>query len=100
MTTTHLSIDIEPALTATKALLYFTASWCGPCKMFGPIIEKFKLARPDILVVKIDVDEKRDLAGLYGVRGIPTVIALEYGAEKTRHTGLTDDLKLESLFGF
>ena len=98
MTTTHLTVDLEPALTAPKALLYFTAPWCAPCKMFGPILDKFAINNPEIMIVKIDVDEKRDLAGLYGVRGIPTVIALEFGAELTRQTGLADDVKLGSMF--
>lgn len=98
MTTTHLTIDIEPAMNAPKALLYFTAAWCGPCKMFGPVLEKFSEKHPDIMVVKIDADEKRDLIGLYGVRSVPTVIALEFGAEKGRNTGVADESKLLGLF--
>jgi thioredoxin 1 len=98
MTTTHLTVDLEPALAAPKALLYFTAAWCAPCKMFGPILAKFAENNPEIMVVKIDADEKRDLLSLYGVRGIPTVIALEFGAEKTRQTGLTDESKLRDMF--
>lgn len=98
MTTTHLTIDVEPALTAPKALLYFTATWCGPCKMFGPALSRFAENNQDIMVVKIDADEKRDLLALYGVRGVPTVIALEYGAEKARHTGMTDESSLKALF--
>ena len=99
MTTTHLTAQLEPAITAEKALLYFTAPWCAPCKMFGPIIEQFKEENPNVMVVKIDIDEKRDLATLYGVRGIPTVIALEHGAEKGRHTGLTNETTLKNLVG-
>ena len=99
MTTTHLTDELEPALAAPKALLYFTAPWCGPCKQFGPIVEKFKTNHPDVMVVKIDVDEKRDLAGLYGVRGIPTVISLEYGAERTRRTGYSDEDVIGAMFG-
>lgn len=100
MTTTHLTIDLEPALSAPKALLYFTATWCGPCKSFGPIVEQFKNDHPDAMIVKIDVDEKRDLLGLYGIRGVPTIIMLEDGAEKTRHTGTTTREHLNFLFGY
>lgn len=96
--TTHLTANIEPALAAPKALLYFTAAWCGPCKMFKPVIEKFAEDNKDVSVVKIDVDESRDLVVLYAVRGIPTVIALELGAERTRSTGLTTLDKLELMF--
>ena len=97
MTTTHLTAGIETAVSAESSLLYFTAGWCGPCKAFGPIVEKFKTDHPDVVVSKIDVDEKRDLATLYGVRGIPTVIALRDGNELGRHTGLTTAEKLEAL---
>jgi thioredoxin-like negative regulator of GroEL len=100
MTTTHLTIDLESALAAEKSLLYFTAPWCVHCKNLNPMVEKFKNDHLEVMVVKIDTDEKRDLAGLYGVIGIPTVIALEYGAERARHCGFIDDLKLGSMFGF
>jgi thioredoxin-like negative regulator of GroEL len=100
--TSHLTADLEPALVAPKALLYFTAPWCGPCKFFGPLVEEFQNNHPEIMVVKIDTDEKNDLCGLYGVKGIPTVISLEYGAERSRHTGMIMggvDVKLVSMFG-
>lgn len=99
MITTHLTSDIEQAIAAPKALLYFTATWCGPCRSFAPIVESFKNNHTDVMVVKIDVDEKRDLAGLYGVRGVPTVIVLEYGAEIARHTGMTSESQLQLLVG-
>ena len=99
MTTTHLTIDIEAAIAAPKALLYFTAPWCAPCKMFGPVIEKFQASNPDVVIAKINADEKRDLLMLYGVRGIPTVISLEFGAERERKTGLTDETSLGAMFG-
>lgn len=99
MTTEHVTKDIEEAIAASKSLLYFTAAWCGPCKSFAPIVEQFKSGHPDVMVVKIDVDNNRDLANLYSVREVPTVIALEHGAEKARHTGMTTETKLELLVG-
>lgn len=99
MTIEHITKSVEQAIAAPKSLLYFTAVWCGPCKSFAPIVEQFKTNNPDVMVVKIDVDDNRDLASLYSVRGVPTVISLEYGAEKGRHTGLTSETKLESLVG-
>lgn len=53
--------------------LYFSAEWCGPCKMYGPIIEKFS-KEENIKVTKIDVDKEHELALKYGIRSIPTTL--------------------------
>lgn len=97
--TKHLTSDIETAVASEKALLYFTASWCGPCKMFGPVVEKFKTEHPGVSVVKIDVDDNREIAQLYSIRSVPTVIALGFGDERGRHTGLTNESTLKQLIG-
>jgi thiol-disulfide isomerase/thioredoxin len=48
-----------------KKVLYFTASWCPPCKVIGPIVEKMAKSNPDITFVKIDIDELPEAAA-YG----------------------------------
>lgn len=90
MTTEHVTKDIEQAIAAEKAVLYFSAPWCGPCKSFGPIIESFKTDNPSVVVCKIDIDQSRDLTSLYTVRSVPTTIFLEHGAEVARQVGSTD----------
>ena len=66
--------------------LYFSAPWCGPCRMFGPIMEQLS---KEITVEKINVDENQDLAIKYGVRNVPTVILVDgTGKEFTRHVGV------------
>lgn len=56
--------------------LYFSAEWCGPCKMYGPTMEK--LAKEEnIQVTKIDVDQDHDLAQKYGIRSIPTTLIVD-----------------------
>ena len=66
--------------------LYFSAPWCGPCRMFGPIMEQLS---KEITVEKINVDENQDLAIKYGVRNVPTVILVDgTGKEVTRHVGI------------
>lgn len=95
--TSHLTSELEPAISADKALLYFSASWCGPCKSFKPMLEEFEKAHPEIVVVKIDVDDKRDLALLYAVRAVPTLIVLTNGDETHRSVGTVERSKLESM---
>jgi thioredoxin len=58
----------------------FWASWCAPCTMLGPVLEKEIEARAgSIELVKIDVDENQDLAAMYSIRGIPAVKAFRNG---------------------
>ena len=68
-----------------KKILYFSAAWCGPCKMLGPIMESLA---GEINYEKIDVDNNQDLSIQYGVRNIPTLVLVENGEAVGRLTGL------------
>lgn len=68
-----------------KKILYFSAAWCGPCKMLGPIMESLS---GQINYQKIDVDQNQDLSIQYGVRNIPTLVLVENGEAVRRLTGL------------
>ncbi len=61
-------------------LLDFWATWCGPCKMFAPILEETAAElSDDILVGKIDVDQNTELAVRFGVRSIPSIFIMKNG---------------------
>ena len=77
-----------------KKILYFSAAWCGPCKMLGPIMESLS---GQINYEKIDVDNNQDLSIQYGVRNIPTLILVENGEAVGRLTGLQQK---ESILNF
>ena len=62
-----------------KVLVDFFATWCGPCKMLSPILEKVASEHEDLTVLKVDVDEVGDVASKYGIRSIPTLILFEDG---------------------
>ncbi len=69
-------------------LVDFWATWCGPCKMLSPVIEK--LAEDfdgKIKIGKINVDEEMDLAIKYNVEVIPTLIMFKNGKEEKRTSG-------------
>lgn len=60
-------------------LVDFWASWCGPCRMLGPVVSEIAEENPQIKVGKINVDEEPELASMFGVASIPTVMAFKGG---------------------
>ena len=68
-----------------KQILYFTASWCGPCRTLGPIMESLN---GQINYRKLDVDNEQDLAVKYKIRSVPTLVLVENGVEKNRMIGV------------
>ena len=69
----------------SKQLWYFSAPWCGPCKMFGPTMDR--VASQGIQVNKINIDYDADSVTKYGVRSVPTTILVENGQEVRRFVG-------------
>ena len=85
MTLIHCENDFNK-LIEEEAVVDFYATWCGPCKMFGPIFEEVANEK-NINFVKLDVDKYSDVAREYGVMSIPTIILFKNGKEVKRFTG-------------
>ena len=79
----------DEVLKADKPVLVdFSAEWCAPCKMAGPILDKLADEfKEKIKIVKINVDESQELAQKYQVMSIPTVIVFDKGKETGRKIG-------------
>ena len=61
-------------------LVDFSAEWCGPCKMMKPVLEQLKSRMADkIRILKIDVDNNRELAYKYSIRSVPTLMLFQNG---------------------
>ena len=71
-------------------LVDFWATWCGPCRMLGPVIEELaeEYEGKDVVIGKVDVDEHPELARRYGVMQVPSVLLLQNGEELAREIGV------------
>ncbi len=78
-------------LVKDKVLVDFYASWCGPCKLLGPELEKLD---DEVKIVKVDIDKYRDLARSYGVMSIPCLVMFNDGEELKRSVGFMPESKL------
>lgn len=85
---TNETFEKEVMQAEGKVLVDFWASWCGPCRMLGPVIDQFGNELTDVKVCKIDVDANQELAGKYKVETIPTLVVLEGGKEIKRSVGV------------
>ena len=85
--------------TEKTVLLDFYADWCGPCKMMSPVIEKIAEEVGDNVVVgKVNVDDEQQLADVYGIMSIPTIMVIRNGEIAKKFVGITSkDEILEAL---
>lgn len=85
---TNETFEKEVMQAEGKVLVDFWASWCGPCRMLGPVIDQLGNELTDVKVCKIDVDANQELAGKYKVETIQTLVVLEGGKEIKRSVGV------------
>jgi thioredoxin 1 len=76
-------------------IYYFTATWCGPCKVFGPILKDVVENMTDVELVKVDADENQDMVNKFGIKGFPTIIVTKDDKELSRSAGLMPKVKLQ-----
>jgi len=96
-----VSIDTSDGLDELVArhdvvLVDFYADWCGPCTMLEPVVERLA-EETDATVAKVDVDANQQLAGAYGVRGVPTLVLFADGTRAEELVGVKPEGQLRSL---
>ena len=75
----------------------FWATWCGPCKAFGPVYEKASELNPDIVFAKVDVDQNQDLATAADVKAVPTLMVAKQGKIVYKQAGALRASDLDEL---
>ncbi|CAF0972723.1 unnamed protein product [Adineta ricciae] len=82
----------------------FYATWCGPCKVLEPRLEKVVTDHnkktkgdKDVKLAKVDIDQLEQLSGKYNVQAVPTVIAIKNGKEISRFTGAADENRIQKM---
>ena len=71
----------------------FNADWCQPCKILAPILERVS-EKVEAKICKVNVDESRELAKQFGVRGIPFLVVIKNGKMVEQSVGLKDEITI------
>lgn len=97
MAVIHTSSDnFNDIIKEGTVIVDMFATWCGPCRMLGPVIEELSNKYDSITFVKVDVDECPEVAKNYGVMSIPTIIKFQNGKEIDKKIGYMNITEFEN----
>ncbi|MBK6343956.1 MAG: thioredoxin [Flavobacteriales bacterium] len=99
MTDTQRATTFKDLIAGSKPVLVdFSAEWCGPCRVMGPILEDLKRrVGEQATVIKIDVDRNPAAAQAYQVQGVPTLIVFKNGQPVWRRSGVMSAEQLQQV---
>ncbi len=79
-------------------LIDFFATWCGPCKMMHPVLESLAASVGEkARIIKIDIDKNQQLASIYNVRSVPTLMVFKNGELQWRQSGVQSEEALRQV---
>ena len=101
MATVELTKDnfSDVVSSAELVLVDFWASWCGPCRSFGPVFEEASERHPDAVFGKVDTEAQRELATAFRVMSIPTLVVIREGLVLYAKSGALPLEALDDLVG-
>ncbi|KAL3724827.1 hypothetical protein ACJRO7_029920 [Eucalyptus globulus] len=88
----HSRAELESKLNAASrtsrlAILYFTATWCGPCRFISPLFTSLAAKYPKVVFLKVDIDEARDVAASWNISSVPSFFFVRDGKEVDKLVG-------------
>jgi thioredoxin 1 len=93
---TDTNFQAEVIESESPVLVDFWAPWCGPCRMVAPVLEEIASERPDLRIVKLNIDENQQTAANFQVLSIPTMILFKGGQPVKTVVGAYPKKKLEA----
>lgn len=94
----HLSTsEFDQAVNAGDdlAVIDFFATWCGPCKMLAPVVERMAEKYQDVHFYKVDIDEEIELATRFQVMSVPTLLYMKRGQIVGKSVGVVSPAEME-----
>ena len=96
---TSATFTKETGVSDTLVVVDFWASWCGPCRMLAPVLEKIEGEMPDVKFCKVNVDEEPELANKFNIHSIPTLVFIKNGSVADVSVGYMGEASLKSKIG-
>jgi thioredoxin len=97
---TESTFDLEVIKSDTPVIVDFWAEWCGPCHAVAPVLDKIVEERSgEVKLVKVNIDEERELADRYGIASIPTMILFKDGEPSAAAIGAQPKGAIERSLG-
>ena len=93
---TDNNFQAEVLEAETPVLVDFWAPWCGPCRLVAPALEEIAAERPELRVVKLNIDDNQETAAAFQVMSIPTMILFQGGEPVRKIVGAYPKKKLEA----
>jgi thioredoxin 1 len=91
------STDHDQTVKDGIVLIDFWASWCGPCRQFAPVFERVSERNEDAVFAKVDTEAEQELAQMYGITAIPTLVVYRDGIPVFGQPGAMREADLEDI---